>query len=670
MSNQKFAYIDFEFNNVSEKNLNLVCCSILYDNSCRSYWLNSNEDLGKLKVDLEFLQINSYILVAYAAEAEASSLISIGVNPLKFKWVDLHLEVKMLYNHNFSLNTGKHLIGNREVNIKPFSTKANTSLVSSVYKFLGLKIDSEYKNSMRDIIIRSDYNEIESNKQKIMEYCDSDVKHLPSLFKAIYENLRKFIPKSNHSTLTDEILLRGEYSARTAIMVRHGIPINMEWANNLTGNIPSALIDCIQDINSQFPDIKPFNFDKKNSKYTLNTKSLKAWIKSQNIKSWMLTEGKDISLCLEAWEDHFYFRHDFPRFNFGAQMVRYLKLKQSLSSFNFKKDQKEKTFFDYIGKDGFNRPYMNHYGAQSSRTQAKSSGFLFLKSAWMRSMCQPPLGYSIGGIDYSSQEFLLGAVCSNDKKMIEAYREGDVYLYYGKGIGLIPKDGTKQTHGKERDLCKSTVLGLSYLMTKVGLSKKLTQDTGRIVSEEEADDLVNKFDALFSVFSEWRKEVIESYRTNKYLRLNDGWYMFGDNYNKYLNLNFRSIANVPLQGAGAVIMRKAVALAQDKNINVIMTLHDAIYIMSKDEDISSDMDILNSCMKEAFISYFEKSKKDSASIIRLDGKVWGSSFDDSEIITKNNFKIEASKFHIDKRSLSEYTRFNKFFTVPLSTELL
>jgi hypothetical protein len=219
------------------------------------------------------------------------------------------------------------------------------------------------------------------------------------------------------------------------------------------------------------------------------------------------TETKQLSLAKEAWEDYFHFRHEFPQGNFGAQILRYLKLKESLNSFNFKKDQKENTFFDTVGSDGYSRPYMNHFGAQSSRTQAKSSGFLFLKSAWMRSMCQPPEGYAIGAIDYSSQEFLLGAVCSGDSRMIEAYADGDVYLYYGKGIGLIPKDGTKATHGKERDLCKSTVLGLSYLMTKVGLAKKLTADTGKIVTEVNAHQLVTKYDLLFSGFSSWRNSV-------------------------------------------------------------------------------------------------------------------------------------------------------------------
>lgn len=659
----KYAYLDFEYNKSSEKKMNIVCGSFLVDGETHNFWTN-NGCLSNIVGFTNKLQEDGYILVAFAAEAEASSLISLGFDPLKFKWIDLQLEVKMLYNHNNSLATGKHLVRGREVYIKPFSEKPQTNLASSLYRFCGIKIDTDHKDLMRDIIISQDNAKIEANKQAIMDYCASDVKHLPVLFDSIMGNYSKLFNPKEKSVLFEQIILRGEYSVRTAMMVRHGTPINMAWAKNLADNVPIALNECIQDINSQFTSFKPFKFDKKTAKYVMDTKVLRDWIKAQGFRNWKLTDSKQVSLALEAWEDHFNFRHEFPRGNLGAQMVRFFKLRQSLNSFNFKEGQKESTFFDYVGTDGYSRPYMNHYGAQSSRTQAKSSGFLFLKSAWMRSMCQPPEGYAIGGIDYSSQEFLLGAVCSKDKKMIEAYREGDVYLYYGKGIGLIPKDGTKQTHGKERDLCKSTVLGLSYLMTKVGLSKKLTADTGRYVSEEEAEKLVDAYDSLFSVFSHWRESVINHYQMARKIQLPDGWTMFGD------NPSHRSAANMPLQGAGACIMRKAVALAQDKGLDVIFTLHDAIYIMSKSENILKDMDILSDCMKDAFVFYFFDDQKESARLIRLDGKVWGPDMQEGEMITNKNFKLESSKYHIDKRAKTEYDLFSRYFVESPSIELL
>ncbi len=657
----KFAYIDFEYNNTSEMQMNVICCCILFGDNVKHFWFKNEGSIKYLAETLNYLAHEGYTFVSYAVEAEASALISLGYPPLSLSWVDLHLEVKMLYNHNYALSCGEHLIDGKVKMLRPFGEKPKSGLGSSLFKFCGIKIDTEHKTKMRDIIISGNTEEIEENKYDIMAYCESDVKHLPKLFKSVYDNLNKFVRQKDH--LHSEILLRGEYSVRTAIMVRHGTPINMQWAHNLAKNIPIALVECIKDINNQF-DRKIFKFNQNTCSYVMDTIYLRMWIADQNIRNWKRTEGGQYSLALDAWEDHYSYRHDFPRNNLPAQVIRYLKLKQSLSSFNFKEGQKESTFFDYIGSDGHSRPYMNHYGAQSSRTQPKSSGFLFLKSAWMRSMCQPPKGFAIGGIDYSSQEFLLSAVCSRDPKMIQAYKDGDVYLYYGKGIGLIPPEGTKQTHKAERDLCKSTVLGLSYLMTKVGLAQKLTADTGKIVTEDEAEKLVNSFDSLFSIFSSWRKSVIQNYEIAKYLRLPDGWHMFGD------NPSHRSAANMPLQGAGACIMRLAVMLAQDAGLNIIFTLHDAIYLMCPIDSMEKSMDLLASCMKKAFVYYFHDDQKEAASIIRVDAKVWGPDLDECEIITKNGLKLDCSKIHIDERAKKEYDMFKKFFFEDPNLELL
>lgn len=665
----KYISLDCEYNKSSEPKMNVVCLSTYNNVAFESFWTHHGQNRKDVIEYFDALDEN-HVILSFAAEAEASSLISLGIDPLRFKWIDLQLEVRMLYNHNYKLTLGKHLIDGREVTLRMFGEKPKTSLASSLYKFLGVKIDTEHKTKMRDLIISEDSDAIESEKVNIVNYCESDTKYLPQLFEKIKEWQKKCIKPKNLVKIHEEMLLRGEYSVRTAIMSRLGMPINMEWAYNLAANVPMALNECIQDINSQFPEIAPFRFDPKTFSYVMNTKNIKEWIEAQKFKGWKLTDGgksgkKQLSLALDAWEDFFQFRHDFPRNNFGAQMLRYYKLKESLGSFNFKEGQKTKTFFDTCGSDGRSRPYQNHFGAQSSRTQQKSSGFLFLKSAFMRVLCQPPKGKAMGIIDYSSQEFLLSAVCSQDPKMIQAYREGDVYLYYGKGIGMIPPEGTKKTHGAERDLCKSTVLGLSYLMTKVGLSKKLTADTGKIVTEAQADDLVIKFDRLFNVFSRWREGIISFYKTTGYIRLADGWHMFGDNPND------RSTANIPLQGAGAVIMRKAVSLAQDKGLDVNFTLHDAIAVIADDDKILDHLDILGVCMREAFCFYFEGKSKEDASLIRLDYKAWGEMFDENaEITSKSGNKIMCSKLYIDPRSEKEYRQFSKYFMTNPSLELL
>jgi hypothetical protein len=490
-----------------------------------------------------------------------------------------------------------------------------------------------------------------------------DTLHLPKLLDAINQKYRKFIPKQHLATLKDEAHYRAEYAVRTAMMVRHGYPVQTEWVKNLTDNIPVVIRECIQDINGQFPQIMPFKWDKKASKFTMDTKKVRDWIANSGHKGWEKTETGLFSMSLDAFKKFYNYSHDYPRGNFGAQMVRYFNLSQQLKGFSEPSGSKSNTFWEYMGKDGMVRPYMNIYGAQSSRSQPSSTSFLFLKTGWMRSLCVPPKGYAVGAIDYSSQEFLLSAVCSGDKKMIDAYASGDVYLSYAKGIGMVPKDGTKETHGKERDLCKATVLGLSYMMSEFGLSVDLSEKLGRYVSPEEAKELVDGFYNLYSTFSDWRERSIRSYYDNKYLRLPDGFYMFGD------NPNFRSVGNAGLQGFGACIMRKAVQLAQNAGLNVIYTLHDALYIMFPSDDLEA-MDTLKRCMFEAFVYYFDEKAKVNAGLIRMDGKVWSLDYEDGEMITKGNFKLESQKYFVDKRSKKQYNQFSKYFLNDLNLSLL
>jgi hypothetical protein len=406
---------------------------------------------------------------------------------------------------------------------------------------------------------------------------------------------------------------------------------------------------------------------KEEARYSMNQGAVKEWIK-KNHRIWPMTDGgvrgiPQPSLKLEHWEAEYSFRHDFPRGNFGAQMVRYLKTAQSLKGFKDKGGAANNTFWDHVGSDGMVRSYINPYGAQSSRYQPGSVGFLFLKSAWQRALCQPPKGWAVGAFDYASQEILLGAILSHDKKLYEAYCSGDIYLAYGKEIGVIPPDGTKKTHGKERDDQKPVLLGWQYWITGFGLSKQLRNQTGKNWEPEDAQKLLDQLDGTYATFADFRTRMIDMYQAHRHLKLLDGWYMWGDNNSE------RSVANCHVQGTGAVIARKFIQLAQDRGIRVLFPLHDAGYIMYQITN-PDDMDVLALCMKEAFVHYFKGWQREWASKIRLDGKAWSNEYEEGEFITKSNFKVKTSKYHIDPRALVEYNQFSKYFLNSAGQELL
>ena len=707
----KFASIDFEFYDTAEEKLNVVCASIKHDGQTHSYWTHldpfyegiafaGHTGRGHAMSKINELHMAGYTFLAYAVSAEASSFLSLGLAPLNFRWVDLYLEFRCLSNHNDNYAYGKQLInGRKKFTVKPKpkwerktesdekkadASKQEYGMSSAVYKTLDIVIDTDFKKEIRDLIIacnsgkQSDIDAMVARKDDIMLYCASDVAHLEPMFLKMVAEYKRLLGKHfNISQLVADMKVRADYAVRTAIMERLGYPINVERTRNFSDQVGNIIWNCQYGINSQF-DIDYFQAKSKNKPFELSFKQaearqgIKDYCKSSGYKlnKWTLTDGgksgkKDLSLSLKSFQKPISYSHNYPRGNFLAQMQRYLKLKQGLNGFTANKDgSKKKKFWDSVGSDGRVRPYMGIYSAQSARSQPSATSFIPLKSAWMRSFIETSGdGRAICGIDYASQEFLLAALLSGDKAMLRAYQSGDVYLAFGKDIKYIPPEATKTSHKKERDNCKPVVLGVQFDMSEYGLAIQLTEAFGRKVAPEEALGWLNKHKKAYPVFWAWKEKLLRQYKRDGFIRLADGWYMFGDND------NYRSVGNVPVQGFGSCIMRKAVQLAQQRGLDVIYTLHDAIYI---EMDLERKLDapaILARCMDEAFRFYFPEEMR-SISTVRLDADVWGTGCTDGKYYNLSYatdfdtymLGVKEQTTYIDDRGADEYNKYKQYFT--------
>lgn len=686
-------FLDFEFNCTTHEEVNLVSC-VTHDTKTkktRKFWLHrSPQEQDKLRKHLEQYQV----IIGYACVAEARSFYALNLDPLQFKWIDLFLEYRMLSNHNDKLNYGKQLVDGKVKTVqkpKPkwerteqdskTGFKPTHSLAEATFKLTGQIRDTKEKDECRKLILSNPKRFTEEERERILAYNAEDVEFLPNLWEAMKIEYEELMAAHNQDLdweeYWEEALWRGRYSAHTAIMESIGYPINYDATKNFSRQIPAILSECQADINEQFKPggiaevaarlkgeefmpIMPFKWHPKTATYSWNQKATREWLKFHGYHhDWMETDGGQLSLSLEAFEQKFQYKHDYQAGNFGAQMVRFLKLKQSLYGFADSQGGKRKSFWDSVGPDKRVRPYMNIYGAQSGRSQPAATGFMFLKPAWMRALVQPADGYFLAGIDYGQQEFFLAALLSEDEKMVEAYLSGDPYLFMAKEAGVIPPEGTKETHARERDLMKSTTLGILYMMTKYGLSDKLTADSGEYYSEEQAQDLIDTFESLFPVFTDWRQNLIAAYEEYKEpITTLDGWKIWSDNDNP------RSVGNVPVQGAGASCMRGAVDYAVAAGCRVIFTLHDAIYIEGK---IGQEDHIvrLHKAMRKGFAEHFEGTRfEEAAKKIKLDPKAWGNHFPDKGEITVGGIKVPVSKIHIDPRALSDYNKFSKYFSQP------
>jgi DNA polymerase I-like protein with 3'-5' exonuclease and polymerase domains len=229
---------------------------------------------------------------------------------------------------------------------------------------------------------------------------------------------------------------------------------------------------------------------------------------------------------------------------------------------------------------------------------------------WIRSLINPPEGCVFIEPDWSSQEFLIAAVLSGDKNMIQAYNSGDPYVFFAKAAGAIPPEGSKKTHPEMRSLFKSTVLGLQYGMGYDKLARKLSADTGKPVSEATAKQLIDLHKKIFPRLWAWRAEIINSYKRKGFYVLSDGWTLLPDN-----NADL-STANFPVQGTGGVIFREAMRLCMQRDLQVVYGLHDAIRILSKVEYIEKNTEILVECMRLAVEKYISEPIRNDVKVIK------------------------------------------------------
>ena len=76
-------------------------------------------------------------------------------------------------------------------------------------------------------------------------------------------------------------------------------------------------------------------------------------------------------------------------------------------------------------------------------------------------------------LDWSAREVAIAGALSGDTELISAYESGDPYLGFGKRAVIVPENATKQSHGAERDILKTCVLGVGYGMLEESLAKRM-----------------------------------------------------------------------------------------------------------------------------------------------------------------------------------------------------
>jgi hypothetical protein len=241
-----------------------------------------------------------------------------------------------------------------------------------------------------------------------------------------------------------------------------------------------------------------------------------------------------------------------------------------------------------VGADGRNRCLLSPFRAKTGRNQPSNSRFIFGPSTWLRGLIKPEPGRAVAYVDWSQQEFGIAASLSGDARMMEAYRSGDPYLAFGKQAGRIPPDGTKHTHGTERDRFKACVLGVQYGMEAKSLARRIGQST------PYGQELLWLHRQTYPTFWRW-SDGAKSYA----MLLNRLHTVFGWTLHIGPHVNPRSLRNFPCQANGAEMLRLACSLATERGINIIAPVHDALMVEGPVDAINEIVARTQAAMAEA-----------------------------------------------------------------------
>jgi hypothetical protein len=466
------------------------------------------------------------IFVAYAANAEVSCHLALNFE-LPVLIIDLFAEFRRLHN-------GK--------------TRRNSLIVAG--EFYGLPPYSELeKERMRNLILGSSIY-TEEEKKAILDYCEKDVLYTEALFHKMKDEIDAGVAFGD-----------GRYMRCLAQIERYGIPVDAVSIRKLKENWGDVKLKLIADLDRDYGV-----FEGTVLKQELFAKFLET---SGLYKNWEKTPSG--LYCT---------RDDYLKTKASVypELQALYELKTTLSQLRVQKL--------FVGEDGRNRANMCPFISKTGRNQPSSTEYIFANTSWLRHYIKPSPGMAVAYLDYSFQEIAIAAALSGDKQLQKDCLSGDVYLSFGKNIGLIPANGNKITHQKERDICKRCFLGTNYGQTAYGFASV----SG--LPEEQAQDIMKRHYMRYRTFWDWILSYIKSAQIDNCAKTSLGW-----------NLDLCSgetkpntIQNFPFQSTGSEILRLATNLCFGRGIKVIALVHDAVMIESSLENIDFDVAMAEKCM--------------------------------------------------------------------------
>jgi DNA polymerase family A len=389
-------------------------------------------------------------------------------------------------------------------------TPAGKGLLGALAYYQFSDADCKLKDATRKRIIQG-WPFTAEEREQILRYCASDVEALHLLLGCM--RLEIELPTALH---------RGEFVAVSAWMERNGVPLDTELFPQLTDPkawryIRDALVPVIDADFGVY--VKGNDGD-----WHFSLECFGQYLARQGIASWPLTDQGKLSIDRKTFDD----------------MCKGHPQLEPLRQLRYARDQMRKIKLA-VGADGRNRTVLWPYQAKTSRTQPKASQWIFSPAVWLRSLIKPGPGMAVAYVDWSSMEFLIAASLSRDPVMLEFYRSGDPYLSFAKRVGAAPAAATKRSHEALRDRYKTGLLAIQYSVSAETLAVRLG------LAVFDAQEMIHQHRELFAVYWRWSADWLARALDTGVMWTPLGWTC----RTGITEFNARSVANFPVQGAGA-----------------------------------------------------------------------------------------------------------------------
>ena len=493
------------------------------------------------------------LFVCYNAVAEASCLKVLGLT-IPDNWWDCYVENRKLY-------MGR--VGN---------AKGSWSMLTAANRYnIETMTEDRKKYEIEQILNNPDYP-----IEKILDYCEEDVKATEKLFIAQCKDIEDHFELKGPLEIIQHAQFHGRSMAAMAEIECNGMPIDNALFNDLDTNFDRIKKLLIDDFNKKYEVFVNYKF---------NMKLFIKFIDSLGLLAeWPKTPTGALSTTEKVIYDYSQSYPEINEFYFVKEFVEARKLKGFV-----------------VGPDGRARTSLNMFQIKTGRTNQSTALYPFNAAKPMRNILKPLDDHAYIYADYVSQEIAIAAYLSNDDKLIDAYKTGDVYIYTAKLAGAVPQDATKTSHKKERKLYKTATLATFYGQGHRSLAARLN------IQEAKAIELIANIKNIYNKYFAWVDNLVNKAFAKGFISTKFGWKNWLTNVDK---INPRSLSNFPIQAHGSEMLRFAILKLIEKKIEISASIHDGLLIHCPLSKLRETKELVVKCMEDASRIVLNKNKCD------------------------------------------------------------